>query len=91
MVALISRTCEQSPTFCHLVATIKEECLDRLIPFGERQCRGAVAEFVAIISACGIIRTGLVASGFSLKMPCQLRGTSKCPSLRNFGASIRAV
>jgi transposase InsO family protein len=29
------------------VRSIKEECLDRLIPFGERHFRGAVAEFVA--------------------------------------------
>jgi len=29
------------------VRSIKEECLDRLIPFGERHLRRAVAEFVA--------------------------------------------
>ena len=29
------------------VRSIKEECLDRLIPFGERHFRRAVAEFVA--------------------------------------------
>ena len=29
------------------VRSIKEECLGRLIPFGERHFRGAVAEFVA--------------------------------------------
>ena len=29
------------------VRSIKEECLDRLIPLGERHFRGAVAEFVA--------------------------------------------
>ena len=29
------------------VRSINEECLDRLIPLGERHFRGAVAEFVA--------------------------------------------
>ena len=29
------------------VRSIKKECLDRLIPLGERHFRGAVAEFVA--------------------------------------------
>ena len=29
------------------IRSIKEECLDRLIPFGERHFRRAVAEFVA--------------------------------------------
>ena len=29
------------------VRSIKEECLDRIIPIGERHFRGAVAEFVA--------------------------------------------
>ena len=29
------------------VLSIKEECLDRMIPLGERHFRGAVIEFVA--------------------------------------------
>jgi transposase InsO family protein len=29
------------------VRSIKEECLDRLMPFGERHLRRAIAEFVA--------------------------------------------
>jgi hypothetical protein len=39
------------------VRSINEECLDRLIPFGEEHFRWAVAEFVTII-ANGIIRDG---------------------------------
>ena len=31
------------------VRSIKEECLDRMIPLGERHFRRAVAEFVTII------------------------------------------
>jgi transposase InsO family protein len=32
------------------VRSIKEECLDRLIPLGERHFRGAVAEYVRALS-----------------------------------------
>jgi hypothetical protein len=35
------------PTPNALSAQIKEECLDRLIPFGERHFRRPVTEFVA--------------------------------------------
>jgi hypothetical protein len=35
------------PFATRLVRSIKEECLNRLIPFGERHHRRAVAEFVA--------------------------------------------
>jgi transposase InsO family protein len=35
-----------APTFRACVRSIKEECLDRLIPFGEEHFRRAVAEFV---------------------------------------------
>jgi hypothetical protein len=38
------------------VRSIKEDCLGRLIPFGERHLRRAVAEFVATIMANGIIK-----------------------------------
>ena len=34
------------PSATRLVRSIKEECLDRLIPIGERHFRRAVAEFV---------------------------------------------
>ena len=35
------------PTRNASCASIKEECLDRLIPFGERHLRRAIAEYVA--------------------------------------------
>ena len=38
------------------VRSIKEECLNRLIPLGERHFRRAVAEFVATTIANGIIK-----------------------------------
>ena len=34
------------PSATRLVRSIKEECLDRMIPLGERHFRRAVAEFV---------------------------------------------
>ena len=34
------------PSATRLVRSIKEECLDRMIPIGERHLRGAVAEYV---------------------------------------------
>jgi transposase InsO family protein len=38
------------------VRSIKEECLDRMIPLGERHFRGAVAEFVTHYHARGTIK-----------------------------------
>ena len=61
------------------------EAIERRKPDGKTVTRSWLP---ALAGGCV---TMLVASGFSLEMPCQLRGTSKCPSLRNFGASIRAV
>jgi hypothetical protein len=38
------------------VRSIQEECLDRLIPLGERHFRRAVAEFLPTVIANGIIK-----------------------------------
>jgi hypothetical protein len=35
------------PSATRLVRSINEECLDRLIPLGERHFRGAITEYVA--------------------------------------------
>jgi hypothetical protein len=42
----IVRTLTMAPDGVRFVRSIKEECLDRLIPMGERHFRRAVAEYV---------------------------------------------
>jgi len=44
------------------VRSIKEECLDRLIPIGERHFRRAVTEYVAHYTANGITKDSTIAS-----------------------------
>ena len=41
------------------VRSIKEECLDRLVPIGEQHFRRAMAEYVATTMQNGLYRHGL--------------------------------
>ena len=47
------------PSATRLVRSIKEECLARVIPLGERHLRRTIAEFVTHYHAGGIIKASV--------------------------------